>query len=66
MRKITIGFQISGENIDTVGMMEELCSDMHFKIISTYIDSFVPLVTICYNWVPFGTAGYHSVPSGII
>ena len=23
MRKITIGFQISGENIDSVGMMEE-------------------------------------------
>ena len=41
MRKITIGFQISGENIDSVGMMEELCSDMHWKILSTYIDSFV-------------------------
>ena len=41
MRKITIGIQISGENIDSVGMMEELCSDMQLKILPTYIDSFV-------------------------
>ena len=29
MRKITIGFQISGENIDSVGMMEDNFSQIH-------------------------------------
>ena len=43
MRKITIGFQISCENIDNLHL--------------------VPLVTIVYHWVPFGTIGYHLVTS---
>ena len=33
MREITIGFQISGENIDSVGMMEDNFSQIHMTEI---------------------------------
>ena len=57
MRKITIGFQINGDHIDSVGTMVPL---------GTIWDYWLPFITIWYHRVPLSIIENSLVPLGTI